>query len=210
MDAEQRYREILQRSPRHAKALRLLGWLHLQRGQPAQAVRAIRESLALKPDSPATHANLALALQALGQHGNAIPHFDHALMWTPDNLALRKQRFVSAWQALCTAVTRCDWWNYDRLQRLIKQEVMTDEESHWVVSETILASPVFNNHLILELARRHALKIACSIKESNAGCFTYHPPGRRLRIGCVESPRVLRRLRNLREWSHEQIQPVFP
>ena len=185
LEAEQRYREFLQSAPSHPEALRLLGWLHLQRGQPLEAAKLLRKSLKHNPQSPAAHSNLAQAMQSLGQHVAAIPHFDYALTCTPEDSSLRKQRFTSAWRALYAVVLQCDWQNYDRLQRIVKQEVMAEDDTNWVVGEVILANPAFNNHLIMELAKRHALHVTHDIKNSNFGNFAYKLPGRKLRIGYV-------------------------
>jgi tRNA A-37 threonylcarbamoyl transferase component Bud32/tetratricopeptide (TPR) repeat protein len=48
------------------------GTLLLQQGNPADAVKYLREAVALKPDYPDAHCNLGFALQRLGQFAEAV------------------------------------------------------------------------------------------------------------------------------------------
>jgi tetratricopeptide (TPR) repeat protein len=48
------------------------GILLLQQGNPAEAVKYLREAVALKPDYPDAHCNLGFALQRLGQFAEAV------------------------------------------------------------------------------------------------------------------------------------------
>jgi Tfp pilus assembly protein PilF len=57
-------------------------WLHFQLGfmlkNPAERVVCFRAALAIRPDSPAAHNNLALALQDLKDYDGAIAHYEKA------------------------------------------------------------------------------------------------------------------------------------
>ncbi len=69
--AEKRYQKILAHDP-HEDALHLLGVLHHQQGDHPRAVELIGRAVALRPNVPAFHANLAEAYRALGQFERAV------------------------------------------------------------------------------------------------------------------------------------------
>jgi tetratricopeptide (TPR) repeat protein len=73
------YEKVVRNAPRDAGALNLLGLACFQAGKLEQAAHAIGKALALKPDLPDAHYNLATVLQALGRHEQAVIHFGHAL-----------------------------------------------------------------------------------------------------------------------------------
>ena len=62
--ASELYRQLLAREPENAEALHLLGVLHHQQGQHARAIELIGRAVALRPNAPAYHANLAEAYRA--------------------------------------------------------------------------------------------------------------------------------------------------
>ncbi|TWA79481.1 Tfp pilus assembly protein PilF [Azospirillum brasilense] len=64
--AEPLYRTLLERQPDHPDALHLLGVLRSQAGDPAEGASLIAEAIARRGTVAAYHANLALALKALG------------------------------------------------------------------------------------------------------------------------------------------------
>ena len=65
------YQKILLKEQDNASALHLLGVLHDQQGRHDQAVEEIGRAVALQPNVPAFHANLAEAYRALGQFERA-------------------------------------------------------------------------------------------------------------------------------------------
>jgi tetratricopeptide (TPR) repeat protein len=65
--AAQIYQRILAQEPSNAEALHLLGLVHYQQGNPARAVELIGKAVAVRPNAPVFHANLAEAYRALGQ-----------------------------------------------------------------------------------------------------------------------------------------------
>ena len=69
--AAQLYQKLLFQEQDNASALHLLGVLHSQQGQHARAVEEIGRAVALQPNVPAFHANLAEAYRALGQFDRA-------------------------------------------------------------------------------------------------------------------------------------------
>jgi tetratricopeptide (TPR) repeat protein len=80
-DAETLYRTTLERNPESWLARNNLAALLLN-GSPedvGEAVEHLRESLRLRHENPVGHYNLALALQQLGRHGEAIDSFQTAL-----------------------------------------------------------------------------------------------------------------------------------
>jgi tetratricopeptide (TPR) repeat protein len=83
-EAERRYYQILQRDPRHADSLHLLGVLAYQRGDSAQAVDRITAALKINSNAAAYHYNLANALEVLGRHDEAIAGFEAAVRLQPN------------------------------------------------------------------------------------------------------------------------------
>lgn len=77
--AELLYRQILRRQPRHAGALHLLGVIHLQRGELADAENLFRTSITVNDQVAPAHANLARALSAGGRLTEALEHLDRAI-----------------------------------------------------------------------------------------------------------------------------------
>jgi protein O-GlcNAc transferase len=83
-DAETFYRQILQREPKHADALHLLGVIAYQVQQYDAAVHLFEQAIAAKPDNPAYHVNLGSVRQDQGSLKQAIGHYRHALVLQPD------------------------------------------------------------------------------------------------------------------------------
>lgn len=79
LEAQQCYRNVLQRFPKHADALFLLGTTYLQLNDPQQAVEWIEQARDINPHSASIHLNLANALHALGKKGRAVDHFEKAI-----------------------------------------------------------------------------------------------------------------------------------
>ncbi len=77
--AERGYRAMLAVDGGNADALHLLGVLHHQRGQDADAVRLIGQAIARRPKMAEQHANLGLALHALGRLEEAEAEYRRAL-----------------------------------------------------------------------------------------------------------------------------------
>jgi tetratricopeptide (TPR) repeat protein len=70
--AAQLYQKVLAGDGANAVALHMLGVLHHQQGDHARAVELIGQAVALQPNAPAFHANLAEAYRAMGQLERAI------------------------------------------------------------------------------------------------------------------------------------------
>jgi tetratricopeptide (TPR) repeat protein len=66
------YQKVLSQEKENAVALHLLGVLHHQQGDNARAIELIGRAVALRPNVPAFHANLAEAYRALGQFDRAV------------------------------------------------------------------------------------------------------------------------------------------
>jgi len=69
--AERQYREVLRRDPRHAEARHLLGLLHHQRGQPAEAEALIAEAIRHRPEA-GYFENLAVIQKSRGAYERAV------------------------------------------------------------------------------------------------------------------------------------------
>lgn len=84
--AAQLYQKILSQEQENADALHLLGVLHHQKGEHSRAVELIGRAVALLPNVPSFHANLAEAYRALGQFERAAGCCRTALRLWPDCL----------------------------------------------------------------------------------------------------------------------------
>ena len=83
--AAQLYRKVLAEEEENVDALHLMGVLHHQRGEHARAVELIGRAVALRPNVPAFHVNLAEAYRAQGQFDRAIGCCRTALRLWPDH-----------------------------------------------------------------------------------------------------------------------------
>src|SRR6516165_4003563 len=82
--ASQLYQRVLAREQENAEALHLFGVLHHQQGNHSRAVELIGRAVALRPNSPIFHANLAEAYRALGDLERAVGCCRAALAIWPD------------------------------------------------------------------------------------------------------------------------------
>lgn len=91
------YQQVLASQSDHPDALHLLGVVEHQRGRHASAVDLIAKAVALRPNVPAFHANLAEAYRALGEFELAAGCCRTAILLAPDyaeawsNLGLAEQ-----------------------------------------------------------------------------------------------------------------------
>jgi len=83
-EAEQLYRQILDRQPDHAGALHYLGVSAHQQRQNETAISLIRRAIALGPHQPEPHNNLGLALKETGQVDAAIASYRQAIALRPN------------------------------------------------------------------------------------------------------------------------------
>ena len=83
-EAEQLYREILAKDPRHADSLQFLGVIAHQVGRNDSAVELIEKAIALNNRVPPYYNNLGNALKALGKLEAAAGAYRHALSQKPD------------------------------------------------------------------------------------------------------------------------------
>jgi tetratricopeptide (TPR) repeat protein/SAM-dependent methyltransferase len=84
-EAEQQYRQVLTRDPRHADSLHLLGVLAHQVGRNDVAVELIGKALALDEAVPQFHYNIGLAHGTLGHFDKAAAHNRRAIALDPDH-----------------------------------------------------------------------------------------------------------------------------
>lgn len=79
------YRRLLLRDPRNSQLLNLLGVAHLQMGEPAEAVRLLKEAARQRPDGADIQDNLGSALAAAGSPAPAVEAHRKALKLRPDH-----------------------------------------------------------------------------------------------------------------------------
>lgn len=82
-EAQQHYRQVLQRDPQHVNALSLLGAIYLQRQAAREAIPLLKKSLALFEAQPAAWCNLGLALEKTGEREAALACYDRSLALAP-------------------------------------------------------------------------------------------------------------------------------
>jgi len=77
------YRRLVARFPDHPRLLFLLGSAESQRGNPAESVRLLEQSLRLDPLNADGYNNLGLALQGLARVEEALQNFQRAIVLKP-------------------------------------------------------------------------------------------------------------------------------
>ena len=77
------YQKILGKDPRNADALHLLGVLSLQNGDFPQAIRRIRDAIAIAGENPDYLNNLGQALYGAGDLSGALESYRRALKGNP-------------------------------------------------------------------------------------------------------------------------------
>jgi glycosyltransferase involved in cell wall biosynthesis/Flp pilus assembly protein TadD len=82
--AEPLYRRVLEKQPRHAEALYLLGSLYAQQGRYADALPLLDRALAVRPQFTEAYNNRAVALKELGRFDEALAAYDAAIARRPD------------------------------------------------------------------------------------------------------------------------------
>ncbi|MBI1776384.1 MAG: tetratricopeptide repeat protein [Proteobacteria bacterium] len=82
-EAAEHYEHVLDREPRNAEALNLLGVIWHQRGDQQRAIDLLNEALRCRPDAVIYHVNLGSALAAAGNAGWAVRNFRRAVALGP-------------------------------------------------------------------------------------------------------------------------------
>lgn len=93
-EAERLYRLMLERSPRNAEALHLLGLLYGQTGRMATSADLIRRAIEARPGNPEAWCNLGISLSGAGKPEEAVRAFRRAVELQPD--------YAAAWFKLGT------------------------------------------------------------------------------------------------------------
>lgn len=78
------YREVLDKEPRNAPALNLMGTLALQSGQIEPGIDLLRQALAVMPGFAPAHDNLGKGLEQLGQNEDAATSFGRVIALAPN------------------------------------------------------------------------------------------------------------------------------
>ena len=83
-EAEQVYRQILEREPAHSDSLHLLGVIALQTGHPEPALALVQRAVDLRPDGAVYRNNLGQVLERLGRYDEASRAYETAISLDPD------------------------------------------------------------------------------------------------------------------------------
>lgn len=83
-EAEQLYRQVLQRDPNNAEALNLLGVLAAQGGHPRDAKDLLAKAIVIDGGNPEFHYNLGLVYQGTGNRDGAIKSYRRAVELRPE------------------------------------------------------------------------------------------------------------------------------
>jgi ubiquinone/menaquinone biosynthesis C-methylase UbiE/Flp pilus assembly protein TadD len=147
--AERDYRDVLAINPRHAGALHWLGVAASQRGDQTEALRCLRQALALRPDSGATATNIAQALLLAGRAEESANAATQALAITetPQAKALfaqalalsRNAEQLDPSRAMMTRAIVERWTRPADIARIASQAIMASAARH---AETTRADPL--------------------------------------------------------------------
>lgn len=104
------YLTVLERVPAHFEAQRLLGILHFQQGEYADAISRLQHALRIDASQPNLHLTLGNAQQALGQNEAALASYDNALQLQPAYVEAHYNRALTLQmlQRLDSALTAYD------------------------------------------------------------------------------------------------------
>jgi tetratricopeptide (TPR) repeat protein len=93
-EAAQLYDRVLQRDPKHADALHLLGMLQVQKGQLEAGASLIQRAIRANPAFPAAHSHLGMALWRLSRPCEALASYDAAIALKPDYAEAHNSRGI--------------------------------------------------------------------------------------------------------------------
>jgi predicted O-linked N-acetylglucosamine transferase (SPINDLY family) len=83
--AEQAYRQVLERAPGESGVRHDLAWLLYQRGRHGEAIEQLNSAIATRPNQALFHSHLGVMLRGAGKPEEAIGHFQTALRLVPSN-----------------------------------------------------------------------------------------------------------------------------
>lgn len=150
----------------------------LARRDAGAALPPLEQAARLAPELAAAQLHLAQALQLARQHARAIRHYDRAEELGVADPQLDLQRYLCAVEAV---PHKCDWRQYDRIQRLARASILAD--GPWLVGEAALKSPCFGNAVLLKAAQRFAKSVTARLPQ--AAPFQHRPPSGKIRLGFV-------------------------
>lgn len=166
-EAEQGYRDILQRNPTQVDALHLLGVIHYQRKQYPEAISWITQALKVAPKAGIIHYNLGLCYLESHQLDLAQESLQSAKRYAPNHyptdfslskVALHRGDYEQAWHDLQTVFTHTkDWWPALELEALILEKKQQCAQAIRCYESMLIKKPnqcsVLNNYakMLLDL-----------------------------------------------------------
>ena len=114
--AERAYRKVLRKSPRHVRALHLLGVLRFQAGDPEESLTLLQRAAKLSPDDPDVANDLGNVLHETGDLKSAERAYQHVVQLRPNDarahsnlaLVLRDQGLLDQALATCEKAVALD------------------------------------------------------------------------------------------------------
>ncbi len=85
--AEECYRQVLKKQPKHSSAIEYLGILCYQKGDYTQSETLLKRALAADPDKASLHVNIGAVYQQLGDQDKAHHHYLKATQLEPENVS---------------------------------------------------------------------------------------------------------------------------
>lgn len=170
--------EILARDEVDITGRHITGLALLRLGHAAEALPHLVATVQAKPQNGLAIWQLGQAYAATGSPGEAVRQFDRAESLGVVDPLLVQQRYDAATQIFRSGG---DWSQYDRVQRIVRQHVLTTD--NWIIGESTLASPLFSNHVLKITTENHARAV---LQQQQAKPYTnYAPRGKKIRLGFV-------------------------
>jgi predicted TPR repeat methyltransferase len=173
-------RRILRQYPTDAGALHLLGELHAIRGDPLEAVRLIRQSLAYSPDNCDAWCDLAKASHNCGFSEEAIRHLKQTISLQPNFFRAYRELATLYYQLSRTseaAQLYRDWANRDPTNAEVLHMVAATSNEYpparcsdaYIRTHFDKLAPTFDKRLVEHLRYRgHAIVVAALARYASA------------------------------------------
>jgi len=169
---------ILVQDAQHETGLHIVGLTLLRLGKAEEAVPYLERTVRNKFHDGHSHWQFAQALEQTKQYERAITHFDRAMELGITDPQLTDHLYNTAGHVFSR---HCHWADYDRIQRLVRQSIMSTHR--WIIGESTLASPYFSNALLRMATEKHAGQVLSGVGQVRT--YRHQPPKGKIRLGFV-------------------------